>query len=121
MKPTRWIAATLLALTLAAPGASAWAADSTMDRVGRKAVRGLDNTLFGLIADWPKTVYYQSQEHGLAYGLTVGAVQGVTVGLARTGVGAYELATSPFPYPSDYRPILAPEFSLEPAETRLAR
>jgi putative exosortase-associated protein (TIGR04073 family) len=121
MKLPRWTFTTLLALILAGMGTSAWAADSTAERIALKAARGVDNTLLGLVAELPKTMYYQSQEHGLPYGMTVGAFQGIAVGLTRTGVGLYELATFPVPVPPGYQPILSPQFSLEPQETRIAQ
>ncbi len=121
MKLSRWTSTTLLALLLTGTAASAWAADSTAERVALKAARGVDNTVLGLVAEWPKTMYYESKAHGLPYGMTVGAVQGIAVGLTRTGVGVYELATFPIPVPAGYQPILSPEFSLEPQETRIAR
>lgn len=121
MKLPRWIFATLLALLLAGIGPSAWAAESTGERIGLKAVRGLENTVFGFVTELPKTVYYQSKAHGLPYGTTVGFVQGLAVGLTRTTVGVYELATFPVPVPSNYRPILSPQFSLDPEETGMAQ
>lgn len=121
MTPRRWIATCTLALALTGLGTTAWAVESTVSRIALKGARGVDNTLFGLVAEWPKTMYYQSQRHGLPYGVTVGFVQGFAVGAARTGVGIYELATFPIPVPTDYQPILSPQFSLEPQETRLAR
>ncbi len=120
MKLPRWIFTSLLAAILGM-GTSAWAADSLGERIALKTARGVDNTVLGLIADWPKTVYYQSQEHGVPYGMTIGFVQGLAVGLTRTAVGVYELATFPVPYPADYQPILYPQFSLEPEETRVNR
>lgn len=121
MKPSRWIVAFVLALVMGAMGTSAWAADSTAERIALKAARGIDNTVLGLVAEWPKTMYYQSKAHGLPYGMTVGAVQGIAVGVTRTVVGVYELATFPVPVPAGYQPILSPEFSLEPQETRIAQ
>lgn len=120
MRLPRWTIVPVLALTLTAAAGSAWGAESTAERIALKAARGVDNTVLGLIADWPKTVYYQSRDHGLPYGLTVGSVQGLLVGLMRTGVGIYELATFPLPLPAGYRPLLSPQFSLEPEETRIA-
>lgn len=121
MRLPRWIFTLLLAATLAGAGATAHAQESVGDRIARKAVRGLDNTLFGLVADWPKTIYYESVDNGIAYGATVGFVEGLAVGLVRTGVGLYELATFPLPYPANYAPILYSRFSLQPGRTRVDR
>lgn len=121
MNQSRWIFAALVALILTAMGTSAQAAGSTGERIALKAARGVDNVVLGLVTEWPKTIYYRSKAHGLPYGMTVGIVEGLAVGVARTGVGVYELATFPLPYPAGYQPLLSPEFSLEPGETRLAR
>lgn len=120
MKLYRPIFVGLLALVLGATGTSAWAADSTAERIALKAARGVDNTVLGVVTEVPKTIYYESQRHGLAYGTTVGVVQGLTVGLGRTVIGLWELTTFPVPVPADYQPILDPQFSLEPRETQLA-
>ncbi len=121
MKLPRWLSTTFLGLLLTGMSTSAWAAESVGERIALKAIRGFDNTVLGLMTDWPKTMYYQSKEHGLPYGVTVGFVQGMAVGLARTVVGVYELATFPIPVPADYEPVLHPHFAHEPGETQLAR
>lgn len=121
MRSRRWITVTTaLTLLLAGLGTNAWAADSIAERIALKAARGLDNTVLGLVTDWPKTMYYEGRRHGVPYGATVGFVQGFLVGAARTGVGIYELATFPVPLPADYQPILSPQFSLQPGETQVA-
>ncbi len=121
MRLPRWTLTLLLTATLVGAGATAHAQETVGHRIAQKAVRGLDNTLFGLVADWPKTIYYESVDNGVAYGAAVGFVEGLAVGLVRTGVGLYELATSPFPYPDNYAPILYPRFSLQSGRTRVDR
>lgn len=121
MKLQRWIFASLIALILTGAGPSAWAAESTAERIALKAARGFDNLVLGLVSEWPKTMYYQAKAHGVPYGATVGFVEGLAVGVARTGVGLYELTTFPVPVPAGYQPILSPQFSLEPEETRIAQ
>lgn len=121
MKPQRWIIATVISLSLTVIGTSAWAASAVGEGIAVKAARGLENTTLGLVTEWPKTMYYEGRKHGVAYGMTVGFAKGLAVGVARTGVGVYELATFPVPVPSGYQPILSPQFSLEPGETRVAR
>ncbi|MBI2205130.1 MAG: exosortase system-associated protein, TIGR04073 family [Candidatus Rokubacteria bacterium] len=121
MKLGRWTFATLLSLALTGMSTSVWAAESTAERIALKAARGVDNTVLGMVTEWPKTIYYESKAHGVPYGATVGAVQGLGAGMVRTAVGLYELVTFPFPVPSGYRPILSPEFSLEPQQTQIAR
>lgn len=121
MKLPRWIVAVALALLLTGTGTGAWAEQSTGERIAVKALRGLDNAILGFVSDWPKTIYYRSRDEAIPYGVTVGFVEGIAVGLARTGVGIYELATFPIPYPANYEPILSPQFSLEPQRTRIAQ
>ena len=51
---------------------------------------------------------------GPAAALTYGFAKGVYRTLLRAGVGIFELATFPFPFPKDYEPILTdPEFFLQ--------
>jgi putative exosortase-associated protein (TIGR04073 family) len=121
MKVSRLMLISLFAMLLFAIGTNAWAEESTGERVALKAARGVDNIVLGLAADWPKTMYYESKAHGIPYGMTVGFFQGFLTGVARTGVGVYELATFPVPVPADYQPILSPQFSLERGETRIAQ
>ena len=121
MRLSRWTLITLFALPLIGIGTSASAEQSTAERIALKAARGVDGTALGLVADWPKTIYYESRDNGVPYGMTVGFFQGFLTGLARTGVGVYELVTFPIPVPSDYEPILSPEFSLESGQTQIAQ
>jgi len=87
---------------------------------GQKAVRGLANAGLGLVVELPKTVYYDTLEDGPLYGLTVGVLEGLSWGVARTLVGVYELATFPFPIPEGYRPIYTPGYPYEPGKTDVA-
>ncbi|MBZ0169380.1 hypothetical protein MELA_00694 [Candidatus Methylomirabilis lanthanidiphila] len=86
----------------------------------RKAVRGLTNSGLGVIVEVPKTIYYDTLEDGLLYGLTVGALEGLSWGIARALTGVYEIVTFPFPIPEGYRPIYKPGFPLEPGKTDVA-
>ncbi len=82
----------------------------------RKAVRGGQNLAFGLVTDVPRTVYYESRDHGAFYGFTVGLVKGVGLGVLRTAVGVYELLTFPIPA-NDYEPVVLPAYPFEPGPT----
>jgi putative exosortase-associated protein (TIGR04073 family) len=84
----------------------------------RKAVRGGQNLAFGLVTDVPRTVYYESRDHGAFYGFTVGLVKGIGVGAVRTAVGAYELLTFPIPA-NDYEPVVLPAYPFEPGPTEV--
>lgn len=90
---------------------------STGAKIGSKFSRGVVNTAFGLVVDWPKTIYYDTKKKGPAYGLTIGLFKGIGVGVGRTLIGAYELVTFPLPYPEDYTPILSPDYPFQPGET----
>lgn len=96
-----------LSLGVASP---ALAADSAGARMARKAVRGFENITLGLVTEWPKTIYFDSVDHGIPYGATVGVVRGLGMGVLRTGLGVYELSTFPVPLPKSYDPMLSPEF-----------
>ena len=82
----------------------------------RKAVRGGQNLAFGLVTDVPRTVYYESRDHGAFYGFTVGLVKGVGLGALRTAVGVYEPLTFPIPA-NDYEPVVLPAYPFEPGPT----
>lgn len=102
--------ATLSVLALFAAAAPARAEDSAGVRMAQKALRGFENVTLGFVTELPKTVYYDSVDHGIPYGVTVGALRGVGVGVLRTGIGAYEVATFPIPVPKNYQPMLYPVF-----------
>lgn len=106
------VALPVLALVLGAAG-PARAGDSIGTRMALKALRGVENTALGFVTEVPKTVYSDSVDRGIPYGVTVGALRGVGVGILRTAIGVYELATFPVPLPKDYKPLLYPEFPHE--------
>lgn len=85
-----------------------------------KAVRGLANTGLGVVVELPKTIYYDTLEDGPLYGLTVGVLEGLSWGIARTMVGIYEVLTFPFPLPEGYRPIYTPSYPYQPGRTDIA-
>ncbi|MDD5559821.1 exosortase system-associated protein, TIGR04073 family [Candidatus Methylomirabilis sp.] len=86
----------------------------------QKAIRGLTNAGLGVVVEIPKTVYYDTVEDGPLYGLTVGVLEGLSWGLARSLVGVYEVVTFPFPIPAGYRPIYKPSYPFEAGKTDLA-
>ena len=99
---------------------AAFAEDMVPPAAAEKAVRGLANTGLGLGVELPKTVYYDTLEDGPLYGLTVGVLEGLSWGIARTLVGIYEVVTFPFPAPEGYRPIYKPDYPHQPGRTDLA-
>lgn|SRR5574337_968376 len=86
----------------------------------QKAVRGLANTGLGVVAEVPRTIYYDTREDGPLYGLTVGVLEGLSWGIARALTGVYEVVTFPFPIPEGYRPIYQPQYPFEAGKTDLA-
>lgn len=82
----------------------------------RKAVRGGQNLAFGLVTDVPRTIYYESRDHGALYGVSVGLFKGIGLGTIRTVVGLYELLTFPIPV-NDYEPVVLPAYPFEPGPT----
>lgn len=86
----------------------------------QKAVRGLANTGLGLVVEVPKTVFYDTLDAGPLYGLTVGVLEGLSWGIARTLTGIYEVVTFPFPIPEGYRPIYQPDYPVEAGKTDVA-
>lgn len=101
--------------------ATAQEADGTAAKIGLKAFRGLGNTVLGLVTEIPRTMYYDSAEEGPAYGLTVGFLGGIALGVGRTVVGVYELVTFPIPFPEEYKPVLAPGDPFGEGKTTWAR
>lgn len=89
-------------------------------QVAQKAVRGLANSGLGVVVELPKTIYYDTLEDGPLYGLTVGVLEGLSWGIARSLVGVYEVVTFPFPVPEGYRPIYQPQYPFEAGKTDLA-
>ncbi len=80
-------------------------ADDPFTKLGR----GAANTLTGWI-ELPKNIYNTSVQDNAFAGITLGLAKGAGMTLVRTGAGIYEIATFPFPLPSDYKPILEPEY-----------
>ena len=77
----------------------------------RKLGRGVANTLTGPL-ELPRNIVSVTEEEGYAAGLTYGILKGIAWSVLRTTVGIYETITFPIPLPSNYDPILEPEFLL---------
>lgn len=114
-------------LTLLLSVAVAWGAESPAEEASpgangvpgawEKAGRGLGNLTLGFLVEWPKTMVHESDARGPAFGLTVGLIKGMALGVGRTLVGVYELLTFPLPNGSDYGPVLEPGSPLSAART----
>ncbi|MBI3002244.1 MAG: exosortase system-associated protein, TIGR04073 family [candidate division NC10 bacterium] len=128
----------LWALVLAVSAAGAWGEEQTspngaadgdgvavdgaasVDGVSgpwEKAGRGLSNVTLGFLVEWPKTVVMETEAHGPAFGMTVGLIKGMGLGVGRTLLGVYELVTFPLPNGSDYEPVMDPGTPFSGART----
>lgn len=118
----KWLGLAMLMLVVLVSGlvTAAFAEEVVSPAAAEKAVRGLSNTGLGLVVELPKTIYYDTLEDGPLYGLTVGILEGLSWGIARTLVGVYEVVTFPFPVPEGYRPIYKPSYPYEPGRTDVA-
>jgi putative exosortase-associated protein (TIGR04073 family) len=118
----KWAAMTVLMSMVSVNGfvEQAFAEEMVPPAAAEKAVRGLANSGLGVVVELPKTVYYDTLEDGPLYGLTVGVLEGLSWGIARTLVGIYEVVTFPFPAPEGYRPILTPAYPYQPGKTDVA-
>lgn len=94
----------ILIISLLATTSTAFAEDP-----GRKLGRGVTNVITGWLEIFDK-IGEQSAEHNFFVGITWGLIKGVGYAIARTAVGAYEIATFPLPLPSEYEPVMQPEF-----------
>jgi putative exosortase-associated protein (TIGR04073 family) len=95
------------------------AEESAAPLAAQKAIRGLGNAGLGVVVEVPKTVYYGTLQDGPLYGLTVGVLEGLSWGIARTLTGVYEVVTFPFPIPDEYRSIYQPQYPFEAGKTDL--
>jgi putative exosortase-associated protein (TIGR04073 family) len=75
---------------------------------GEKLHRGINNTATGWL-EAPVTVDKFNRERNLFEAVTTGATRGVGLAIARTGVGIYEIFSSPFAAPERYEPLMMPE------------
>ncbi|MGH7409054.1 MAG: exosortase system-associated protein, TIGR04073 family [Candidatus Methylomirabilales bacterium] len=117
----------LAALVLALTAAVTWGEEpvrengvTRWDGAGgawEKAGRGISNVTLGFVVEWPKTVLLETEAHGPLFGLTVGLIKGMGLGVGRTFVGIYELVTFPLPNGSDYAPVLEPGTPFSTART----
>lgn len=103
-----WLLSTFFFLTASFLTPSAWAY-TAWDKVGR----GIAN-----IVTSPYEIIRQGmidfEDHG-GIGVFSGSIRGVFCMVGRIVVGAYEVVTFPIPVPSNFRPILYPEYVLSSA------
>lgn len=96
-------------LLLAAYSLPAMAAEDYVTNSGNKLYRGVVNAVTGWL-EFPKQIYVTSRDDDLFTGLTYGTAKGVANTLLRTGAGGYETGTFFVPLPTDYDPLMAPEY-----------
>jgi putative exosortase-associated protein (TIGR04073 family) len=75
----------------------------------RKAGRGLAGMTTSVL-EVPGNMVAETRTQGAGVGIPLGFVKGLGMIVVRTLVGVYEFVTAPLPAPSNYRPILRPEF-----------
>src|SRR5262245_5224715 len=75
----------------------------------RKAGRGLAGMTTSVL-EVPGNMVAETRSQGAGVGIPLGFVKGLGMIVVRTLVGVYEFVTAPLPAPSNYRPILRPEF-----------
>ncbi|MBL7085309.1 MAG: exosortase system-associated protein, TIGR04073 family [Candidatus Omnitrophica bacterium] len=81
-------------------------AENCFDKLGRGLINGATGW-----CEYPKQIVETSKEDNIAVGLTWGQAKGVAMGVARTGLGAYDTAT--FYLPPYDKPVLEPKHLFE--------
>ena len=81
----------------------------------RKLGRGISN-IGTSIFEIPKSIQESFYSDGPVAATTYGMIDGIFKFFVRTVVGAYEVITFPIPLPSEYAPIVEPEFLFSPDE-----
>lgn len=85
--------------------------NSDVNKMFHKLGRGVVNVLTGWL-EIPKQTAKEWRRTDPFTGTVLGVVKGVVWGIARTFAGFYEIISFPFPIPSNYEPIMEPEFVL---------
>jgi len=80
-------------------------ADSGDATAWTKLKNGLNNALLGW-TELPRRIYDTSQDKGMGEGLTIGLIDGLAFGIARTGAGIIDTAV--FYMPPFDKPIMEP-------------
>jgi putative exosortase-associated protein (TIGR04073 family) len=78
-------------------------------QMGTKLTRGVANLATGW-AEVPKQIYHVGHEEGWVIGAIRGPIDGLGMFAARTIAGAYEILSFLFPIPSQYQPMLQPDY-----------
>lgn len=113
----RWIV--LLVCVLGWIAASPSPAEAR-DSPARKLGRGFANLGLGVLT-MPAEVVETGRRHGPFVAATWGLVKGVTLTAVTEVVGLWEILTAPYPFPPEFKPILAPEFPWQRFEAESRR
>ena len=107
---TRELTILVSALTLAVSvGLMFWPVVSRADTPLQKAGRGLAAITTPFL-EIPGNIKQTTEREGAPAGWTEGFAKGLGMFIMRPPVGVYELITAPIPAPSNYQPILKPEY-----------
>ena len=79
--------------------------------VGKKLGRGIANTAFGWL-EIPKGIEKVGDENNFLAAITWGTLYGTGNAVVRTLAGVYEIVTFPVPAPSNFEPLVKPEFPI---------
>lgn len=91
---------------------SSFAAEIAASGPARKLQRGFLNVALSPFEISDKIVLTQRYDTALPTWIA-GIIKGSLYTVSRIAVGAYEMVTAPVPAPSDYRPVMEPEFIWE--------
>ena len=103
----------LIGMMVAFPAVSQADEPSLPQQIGAKFVRGVTNLATG-VGEIPKQIYLIGQKEGWVQGIFRGPFEGLGMFIARTVGGAYEVVTFPIPVPSNYQPMMLPEYVWQP-------
>ena len=103
----------VLCLSLACVATARAEEQSAPAQIGTKLLRGLANLTTG-VGEIPKQIYLVGKREGWVQGAVRGPLEGIGMFITRTVVGAYEVLTFPVPVPSDYQPMLLPDYVWQP-------
>jgi putative exosortase-associated protein (TIGR04073 family) len=82
---------------------------SLATKITRKLLRGVGNIAFGWV-EIPRQISADIQDMDVFTGTFTGLYKGVQRTVIRDVVGAWEIVSFPLPVPSNYAPIVMPEF-----------
>jgi putative exosortase-associated protein (TIGR04073 family) len=114
---TLWLVAALIVCFSVVIVAESFAAGpkyeySLATKLTRKLLRGVGNIAFGWV-EIPRHMNIDIQDTDAFTGTFTGLYKGMQRTLLRGIVGVWEIVTFPVPVPSNYAPIVRPEFVCE--------